>query len=125
MCIRTYVCMYAYTHMHYVFILCIKLIFVAASNPQVEAALKAFDRYSEIMQNFVDPKVLIKLLLEHELITKDQVPGGPVILKAQMNFMLGIIRDKITVNNVEVFHKLLDCFKTVPDYATLARHLEG
>ena len=77
------------------------------------------------MQNFVDPKVMIKLLLEHGLITKDQVPGGPVILKAQMNFILGVIREKITVNNVEVFHKLLDCFKTVPDYTTLAKHLEG
>ena len=103
----------------------LKIIFVTAGNSQVEAALKAFDRYSEIMQNFVDPKVMIKLFLEHELITKGQVSGGPVLLKAQMNFMLGIIRDKITVNNVEVFHKLLDCFKTVPDYATLGKRLEG
>ena len=77
------------------------------------------------MQNYVDPKVMSKLFLKHGLITKGQLLGEEVLLQVQMNYMLGDIRKNIGLKNVEVFHSLLDCFKTVPEYNTLAKHLEG
>ena len=98
---------------------------VPEDTTEVDAALKSFDKYNYIMQNYVDPKVMGKLFLKHGLITKGQLPGEEVLLQVQMNFMLGSIRNNIGLKNVEVFHSLLDCFKTVPEYNTLAKHLEG
>ena len=96
-----------------------------SEDTEVEAALKSFNRYNDIMQNYVDPKVMSELFLEHGLITKEQLPGGEVLLQAQMNYMLGNIRKNIGLKNVKVFHSLLNCFKAVPEYNSLARHLEG
>lgn len=94
-----------------------------------KAALKTFDRYSALMQRYVDPRVMNDLFVKHKVFSDGVSPiTGPskdLPLHVQMDYMLNNIRKHMGINNAEVFYGLLYSFQTVPEYNILAIHLEG
>lgn len=96
------------------------------------SALETFDKFCQILQNCVDPKVMIKLFEKQGVFSEGKSPiSGPAAehdhLQSQMQVMLNNIRRHIGVKNAEVFYGLIYAFQTAPvwEYNLLANHLEG
>ena len=94
-----------------------------------KAALKTFDKYCAVMQNYVDPKLMNPLFVKQGVFSDGVSPiTGPakeLQLRVQMKYMLGNIRKHIGAKNAEVFYGLIYAFQTVSEYHILANHLEG
>ena len=93
------------------------------------AALKTFDKYYTVMQNYIDPKVMNPLFVKQgvfsDVVSPITGPAKELQLRVQMTYMLGNIRKHIGAKNAEVFYGLIYAFQTVSDYHILANHLEG
>ena len=91
-----------------------------------KAALKTFNKYCAVIQNYVDPKVMNPLFVKQGVLLGGVFPiTGPaeeLQLRVQMKYMLGNIRKHIGAKNAEVFYGLIYAFQTVSDYHN---HLEG
>jgi len=95
-----------------------------------QAALDSFDKHYALMVNYVDPNLMNDVFLKQRVFLEDAPPisglaKGCYDLRAQMDYMLSIIRGHIGAKNAEVFYNLIYSFQTVPEYNILARHLEG
>ena len=94
-----------------------------------KAALKTFDKYCAVMQNYVDPKVMNRLFVKQGVFSGGESPitghAEELQLRIQMNYMLDNIRKHIGAKNAEVFYGLIYAFQTVPEYHIFANHLEG
>ena len=97
--------------------------------PDTIAAMEAFDEYSSLMQNYVDPFVFIPKCISYQLLNGDvSASGGPATFQPnelKMGMVLPEIRNNIFLNGVEKFFKLIELFRSEPIYNELANHLEG
>ena len=93
------------------------------------AAVKAFDEYISVMQDYVDPFVFIPKCISCELLERDVSAFGGTALfltnKLKMETVLKEIRNNISLNGVKKLRDLIELFHSEPIYNELANHLEG
>ena len=91
--------------------------------------MEAFDEYTSLMQNYVDPFVFIPKCISYELLSGDvSASGGSAVFltnEVKMAMVLPEIRNNIFLNGVEKFFKLTELFRSEPIYNELANHLDG